>query len=102
MGEAYNPSYCSSFAALFRSTLLKRILEDEHRKWLDPLLRDASFAHMNELPSWKLGDLLDLVYLVIRKEYKCEYVYKNALADLIISDSHPASSFTEFWANNSK
>lgn len=102
MGELFNLSYCSSFATLFRSTLLERIQRNEHREWLDPLLRESSFKYFDEIASWKLRDVLDSIFSIVRQEYRCEYVYKNALAEFVLSDPHPVSAFSEFLANNSR
>ena len=102
MGELFSPLYCSSFAALFRSPLLQRIQKGEHRGHLDPLLKDSRFRGFDKITSWKLGDVLDSIFSVIRRHYRCEYVYKSALADLVLSDIYTVSAFAEFWASNSK
>src|SRR5258706_11959197 len=101
MGEVYNIEYCSAFANVFRSTLLNRILRGEHRSFLNPLLKESRYSNYNRVGSLKLGEVLDSIYSVLRTEYQCEYIYKDALAKRVLTDPHPSSAFTVFLVNNS-
>ncbi len=96
--------YCNSYAALFNPSFLGRVADGNHINTLSPLLRESSFE-FDRIGTGKLADLFDAVYETLTSNYRCEYVYKNILANFLFNERHlsvqEASLLTELSAAGS-
>ena len=81
------PSAMGSIAALFRCPFLERIAEGDH---VAPILELADHFSEFRPPSQnaQLGKWFTFFYQLLFEQYRCEYVYKNAIATKIFLSRH--------------
>ncbi len=73
---------------LFRSPFLRKVANGRHYKELAERLGVTALSHLLEL---RLSDLLENVYDVLLHNYRCEYIFKNALTAKCLSSRDGAS-----------
>ena len=85
------PTAMGSIAALFRSPFLERIASGTH---IDPILELADhFSGFNPpSPDARLAEWFVFFYRLLFEHYRCEYVYKNAIATKIFLSRHSLQS----------
>ncbi len=98
----FNPAYCGAYANLFSNAFLARVAKGEHHGVIASLIRRSRFESKDGLT---LAQFLNAVYGVLSKQYRCEYVYKNVVANRLLLDRYPdmkAVLFSEFGVLSSK
>lgn len=101
MVESYNFSELSN---LFSPPFIKLILKNDYREKLFEILETSGFIK-NINPEITLQNLYEQAYKSLLKNYRCEYIYKNAIANKILLGRHSINTSTlisELRVNNSK
>ncbi len=96
--------YYGHIARLFSVSVMDEIASRGRAAYVDYVLARSGYAGL--LPEGvTLGRLFDDLYDFLRRKYRCEYVYKNALANKILLGRHSlntATLLTEFGVGSSK
>lgn len=76
-----------SILPIFRGPFLERIARDEHHPLLQELADGYSFfpSYLQNAP---LKDWYRFFYSILVRKYKCEYVYKNSVANQLYLKNH--------------
>lgn len=96
--------YYNHFAALFTSSFVSRIIQNQYQDFLFYLLKQSGYEQKLK-KTMLLSDLLDNIYRFLCCQYRCEYIYKNTLANNILLSRHSLKSsmlLSEFRVENSK
>lgn len=83
----------SQLATIFSKNFIKDILENGHKSKGFQLFSNISrkFSGLSTV-----GDVYQSVYSLLRKKYRCEYIYKNAIIDKILLGKHSINSSVAF------
>ncbi|MDQ3802761.1 MAG: sce7726 family protein [Acidobacteriota bacterium] len=96
--------YYGHLARLFSASVVDEIASRGRSTHVDYVLARSGYAGL--LPKGvTLGRLFDGLYDFLRRNYRCEYVYKNALANKILLGRHSLNTsalLTEFRVGRSK
>lgn len=96
--------YFNQLSNLFSPTFINLILENRYSSNLLNLLKRSGYID-NIKPNMTLKDLFEDVYLFLIDNYRCEYVYKNAIANKLLLGRHSLKTSTlisELRVNSSK
>jgi hypothetical protein len=82
-----------SLAALFRGPFLRQVARGEHLGRLRELL---DYSADDRIPSSEssLADFFEYFYMRLLEDYRCEYVYKNAIAIATLADRKEHTVFS--------
>ncbi|OGX91496.1 sce7726 family protein [Hymenobacter coccineus] len=84
------PTHHYALAQLFGSSLLNGIVKDDYESKLQAL-----FAYCGlEVPNWSIANALAAAYAHLSRHYRCEYVYKNEIANQLLLARHRHNSAT--------
>lgn len=92
------------YARFFSSTVLKELARKGHSEIASRMALHYSLIE-DFGPSMKLRDFYDAIFHKLAREYRHEYIYKNAIAEKILLGRHnlkTAFMLTEFRADNCK
>ncbi len=99
-----DPSSLRALPQLFRPPFLRRLVSGQHRKHLGEALEAVGIPR-GEVETIPVGDVLELLYQGLTGFYRCEYVFKNAVAQSLFLLRHdPSSAFLtdEFRSGESR
>jgi len=85
-----NPAYHYSLARIFGASLLNGILKADYEANLQSLLNDCGL----QVENWSLANALNTAYSYLTQHYRCEYVYKNEIANQLLLARHKQNSAT--------
>ncbi|MBC7948967.1 MAG: sce7726 family protein [Chitinophagaceae bacterium] len=85
-------TYNYALSQVFSPALLKRINDPSLEATMRSLLQRCSLYEDEE--SWNLTKALDITYTYLKRNYRCEYVYKNEIANQILLKLHKNNSAT--------
>lgn len=96
--------YCSALAGLFRPKVAREIATAGRSRTLGRVISQSGFSSSLKTGA-SLADLFDTVYDFLCGSYRCEYVYKNTIANKILLGRHSlrtSTMLTEFRVGRSK
>ena len=97
-------SHPRALAGFFSPPAVRRMAEKRRPLGTKRILRDTGIAEsLPEGTTW--GGMLDIVFQELATRYRCEYVYKNAIARKLLLDRHSLADAvltTELWCAGSK
>ncbi len=96
--------YLSSFSRIFSPMVLDGIIQNNDSKYLRELLSLSGMSEQMDM-SISLSKFFDGVYWYLFRNYRNEYVYKNAIANKILLGRHSLNTsnmLTEFRVNECK
>jgi hypothetical protein len=85
-------AYCYALSQLFSPSLLNKIHSPSGEKDIKGLINDCRLFPENE--SWNLISGLEKTYNYLKDHYRCEYVYKNEIANQLLLKFHSDNSAT--------
>lgn len=91
--------YHNALAQIFGPSLLKKITSQEYELQLKNLLKQSNLY--DPLKPWSLLDGLSDTYNYLKKFYRCEYIYKNEIANQLLLKYHNDNSATMLKEVNS-
>ena len=99
-----DPSFGPGLARLFSAKVIKDLASSGSSRIACKILSECNLiSRLN--PRMVLRDFYDELFTLLFKEYRNEYIYKNALADKVLLGRHSLNSsfmLTEFRAGNCK
>lgn len=104
MASHRNIKYLSHLATLFTNGFLKLLINGTYKKQLYRLLKDTGYTDLLD-HKINTAELLNNIYELLLSNYRCEYVYKNAIANHLLSERHSQAGtklLTEFRAGKAK
>jgi hypothetical protein len=84
-----NTKHLSQLPQLFRGPFLRKVAVGHYYKELSERLATAGLTDLLKL---RLGDIFQSVYEVLLQQYRCEYVFKNALTQKWFLSRHSMES----------
>jgi hypothetical protein len=99
-----NNKYYKYIAQLFSPSILNSICSGEPSEFMNYVLNQSGYVNSMKR-GITLSQLFEDLYDLLLKHYRCEYIYKNALANKILLGRHtPTTStlLTEFTVGNCK
>lgn len=99
-----NSIYLNQISSLFSSSFMTRIIEGNYYDILKYTVNESGF-YKGDLFKLELVNILDRMHSFLLKHYRCEYIYKNAIASKILLGKYSLKTSTllsEFRANESK
>jgi hypothetical protein len=96
--------YYSELAHLFSPPILGEIASSGSSGFLDYVLEHSGYSRQLQLGT-TFEELFEGIYAFLLRHYRCEYIYKNALANKILLGRHSLTSstlLTEFSTGESK
>jgi len=92
-----------SLATLFSHTFLEKIIDGSYREHILRLTDKSSSLQLLVDRDTTVKELLAVVYRQFSKSYRCEYLYKNTIANELLVKRHSLNSsalFAEFKTGN--
>lgn len=80
-------SFFSDFARLFRPSVLKGLSRSGKSEFISSVLLESGLL-ADETQGVTYADAFELVYQILKSEYRCEYVFKNAIAQQLFMEKH--------------
>lgn len=90
--QVSNPKYHFALAQLFGPSLMGKIADPSHELQIKDLLQQCSMYDVRE--PWDLLNELSNTYNYLKKFYRCEYIYKNEIANQLLLKFHNDNSAT--------
>jgi len=90
--KSSNSSYNFALSQIFSPALLKKIHSPSDEQTFKDLLDCCNLYPLNE--DWCLVKGLEITYNYLKENYRCEYVYKNEIANQILLKFHSDNSAT--------
>lgn len=87
-----DPCYNYALSQVFSPTLVKRIDDEVHEESIKSLLQFSGLYPVDT--EWELRRGLGIAYQYLRHNYRCEYVYKNEIANQLLLRFHNDNSAT--------
>jgi hypothetical protein len=87
-----DPRYHYAMSQVFSAALLKRLDDEAHEEGIRSLLIHSGLYPESE--QWSLSRALTLLYTYLQGNYRCEYVYKNEIANQLLLRYHSDNSAT--------
>lgn len=87
-----DPCYNYALSQVFGASLVKRLDDSVHEESIRSLLSHCGLYPATE--QWDLVQGLSITYEYLRQNYRCEYVYKNEIANQILLRYHNDNSAT--------
>lgn len=75
---------------LYNRTFMRKILSNKYKDFFENICKKSNFF----LEENSLLNNLDFLYLKLKKEYRCEYVYKNVITNKILLGRHSLNTST--------
>lgn len=97
------PKHHSLLARLFSNPVVGELASRRRSRLLDYVLRHSGLSRSSGGAT--LGQMLEEIYWLLWRHYRCEYVYKNALVSKILLGRHSLNTstlLTEFRTGTSK
>lgn len=98
------PEFYAPLARFFSSFVLHEIAFRGRCGYVDYILERSGYGRRLP-PGATLGEIFEDLYRFLRRRYRCEYIYKNALANKLLLGRHSLKTsalLTEFDAGHSK
>jgi hypothetical protein len=96
--------YAASVARLFSSRVIQELATTGSSQLAGDILREAGIAeHLDS--AMTVAECFDLLHHILLREYRSEYVYKNAIANKVLLGKHSLNTsfmLTEFRVLNSR
>ena len=92
MRHKVDPQYNYALSQVFNAGLLQRITNPAFEDDLRSLL--LSSGVFSKRKSWDFSEALKATYDYLKKHYRCEYVYKNEIANQLLLKHHNDNSAT--------
>ncbi len=99
-----DPRFAPGLSRLFSSNVIKDLATKGSSKTACKILAETHLCEALD-PHMALRDFYDGIYAILFKEYRNEYIYKNAIAGKVLLGRHSLNSsfmLTEFRAGNCK
>lgn len=96
--------YFNELSSLFSPTFMNLIIENKYKDKLFSILKRSGYIESLNFDI-SLEDLYENLYSFLLKHYRCEYIYKNVIANKILLGRHSlrtATLISELRANSSK
>jgi hypothetical protein len=90
--QKVDPSYNYALSQVFGASLLKKLDDKHYPAKLQALFRSSGLCA--EEDEWPLPKSLNVLYDYLSKHYRCEYVYKNEIANQLLLERHSDNSAT--------
>lgn len=87
-----DPAYNYALSQLFSPSLLKKIHNFSDEQSIRDLIKDCNLYPDNE--DWNLIKGLEITYNYLKGHYRCEYIYKNEIANQLLLQFHSDNSAT--------
>jgi hypothetical protein len=87
-----DPSYNYAIAQLFRPSLLQKLNNPSDEQHIQALLKSCKLYP--EDTEWELIKALEISYRYLKQNYRCEYIYKNEIANQLLLKHHNDNSAT--------
>jgi hypothetical protein len=84
------PTYHYALAQIFGASLLNSILKEDYEAKLQSLLQHCGL----QVEDWTLVNAFNAAYSYLAQYYRCEYVYKNEIANQLLLARHQYNSAT--------
>lgn len=97
------PPIGSVYASFFSSGVLRELAHKGHSTVATRLVRQNRL--FERFPNMTVGEFYDAIFKILVREYRHEYIYKNAIAEKILLGKHSlktASMLTEFRVDDCK
>lgn len=87
-----DPKYNYALSQVFSPSLLNKIDDPVYETNIRSLLQNCNLYPAGE--NWNFIDGLEITYNYLKKNYRCEYVYKNEIANQLLLKYHSDNSAT--------
>lgn len=85
-------SYNYALSQLFSPSLLNKIHNESDLYNIRSLIQDCNLYHADD--DWNLVKALEIAYDHLKEHYRCEYIYKNEIANQLLLKFHSDNSAT--------
>ena len=79
-----------SLSILYNRTFVRKIITNHYKDFLEDFLHRNNYVTKES----SVLKILDTLYLEFQKDYRCEYVYKNAITNKILLGRHSLNTST--------
>ena len=77
-------------SVLYNRTFVRKIISNNYKNYLENILSRSNYL----VKEFSLVHVLDSLYSEFKKNYKCEYVYKNTIVNKILLGRHSLNTST--------
>ena len=77
-------------SVLYNRTFVRKIISNNYKNYLENILSRSNYL----VKEVSLVHVLDSLYSEFKKNYKCEYVYKNTIVNKILLGRHSLNTST--------
>jgi hypothetical protein len=102
--RSINSKYLPAISRIFSPVVLDSLTEKGYSQYLSEVCKNSGLQ--DEInPTTTFGQFLDLVYCLLIKNYRNEYIYKNVITNNILLGKHSLADshmLTEFRVGNNK
>lgn len=71
----------------FRSSFIQNVLTNSHHSIIRNISEKTGLINYSNYPT-KLSSFFDLIYKLLKKNYRCEYIYKNEIINQLLLSRH--------------
>lgn len=82
----FDTRYCLQFSQFFNTSVLKDIAERQHSPYINATIKDSGYKPQLVKPTFRR--LFEDVYRLLENLYRCEYIYKNSIANSLLLERH--------------
>jgi len=100
-----NPTYLDQFPLFFSNPTIRELANDGESNFISYTLEESGFFDSGYQEDISYANLFDIIYDLLVDIYRCEYVYKNNIANQLLIKRHSlreSSLLSEFRVGNSK
>ena len=90
-----------ALSVLFNRSFARKIIINEYEEYLKDIFKRGHYFTEEK----SLISILNTLYIKMKKNYKCEYIYKNTITNKILLGRHSLNTsvlISEFWVGKSK
>lgn len=89
---------------MFRPPFIDKVIQKRHKGMVNEIAKEIGFGG-KLFRRQPLAKILDILYSILLESYRCEYVYKNVIANKLFLNRHNSNKahlISEFWAGDSR
>ncbi len=94
----------ASVPLMFRPPFIDKVIQKRHKGIVNEITKEIGFER-KLFRQQTLARVLNMLYSILSESYRCEYIYKNVIANELFSNRHncdKAHLISEFWSGDSR
>ena len=88
----FDVRYYVQLSQFFNTSVLKDVADRQDSPYINDTIKDSGY--IKQVKGFTFRNLFESVYDVLENHYRCEYVYKNTLANKLLLANHSLSEST--------